>query len=68
MLSDEGYKRPGKRLQDMAEQFVDDYPEALAIAESLRIGNSVTGFDESIKSRKMDAHFGLQCSRQTRRS
>ena len=50
VLSDEGYKRPGKRLQDMAEQFVNDYPEALAIAESLRIGDSVTGFDESIKS------------------
>ena len=50
VLSDEGYKRPGKRLQDMAEQFVDDYPEALAIAESLRIGSSVTGFDESIKA------------------
>jgi len=50
VLSNEGYKRPGRRLQAMAEQFVNDHPESLAIAESLRIGDSVTGFDESIKS------------------
>ena len=50
VLTNEGYKRPGKRLQDMAEQFVNDHPESMAVAESLRIGDSVTGFDESIKA------------------
>jgi len=50
VLSNDGYNRPGRCLQAMAEQFVDDHPESMAIAESLRIGDSVTGFDESIKA------------------
>jgi len=34
----------------MVERFVDEYPEAMEIAESLRTGISVTGFDEAIKT------------------
>ena len=46
----EGYKRAGRRLLDMLEDFVDQFPQTMEIAESLRTGTRVTGFDDSINA------------------
>jgi len=48
--SHEGYKRAGSHLLDMVENFVDQFPQTMEIAESLRTGVRVTGFDDDIKA------------------
>ena len=44
----DGYKAAGRRLHRMLEEFVDEFPSTLDVAESLRTGARVSGFVEDI--------------------
>ena len=44
----DGYKKAGRHLLCMLEEFVDEFPATLDVAESLRTGERVTGFVDSI--------------------
>ena len=45
-----GYKKAGRHLLGMLEEFDDQFPSTLEVAESLRTGERVTGFVDNIAS------------------